>query len=110
MIDDNPQQGGKKGKDKNKDVMGLIEEWLVEINATMLALTGWVDDMDKRIEELKSEGDMEEFRGEMQIAMASVMADFKKELQALQASEVAKDGKLQACKAKDKACKVEVEA
>ena len=83
VTDANPKQCGKKGKDKNKDVMSLVEEWLAEINTTMLALTGRVDDMDRRIEELKSEGDMEEFHGEMQTIMTSMVAHFKKELQAL---------------------------
>jgi len=58
IDDDNPQQGGKKGRDKNKDVMTFVDERLVEINTTMSALTGKVDDMDKRIEELESEGDV----------------------------------------------------
>jgi len=35
---------------------------------------------------------MEELCGEMQVAMTSMVADFKKELQVLQASEAAKDG------------------
>jgi len=26
------QQDGKKGKDKNKDVVSLVEEWLAEID------------------------------------------------------------------------------
>ena len=57
---------------------------------------GRVEDMDKRIEEFKSMGRMDELHGEMQAAMSSVVADFKKELQALQASGAAKDGELQA--------------
>jgi len=40
--------------------------------------------------------------------MSTMAADFK-ELQVLQASKVAKNGKLQACKAKVEACKAEIE-
>ena len=94
VTDVNPQQGGKKGKEDNKDVMGLVEEQLVEINTTMSSPMGRVDDMERRIEELGSEGDMEEFHREMQMVMNSVVATINKEIQALRASEVAKDGKL----------------
>ena len=52
MIDANSQQGGKKGKDKSKDVMGPIKECLVEINTTMSALMGRVDNIDRHFEEL----------------------------------------------------------
>ena len=66
VTDVNPQQGGKKGKDKaNKDVMGLVEERLGEVNAFMSTLTGRVEDMEKCIEELESEVEMDELRGEM---------------------------------------------
>lgn len=84
MTDANLQQGGKKGKDKNKDVMGLVEELLAEINNTMSPLMGRVDAIDRRIKKLKSKRDMEELRGEMQMAMTSVVADFKKEIQAFE--------------------------
>lgn len=69
------QQGGKKGKGKgkNKNAMGLVEELLVEINSTMSALTGRVDDMDKRLEELESKGDIEKLRREMQATINSVV-------------------------------------
>jgi len=76
----NPQQGGKKGKYKNKDVVALVEERLAEINITIAALTGGVDDMDKCIEELQSKADMEELRGEMQAVVNSVVADFNMEV------------------------------
>jgi len=36
--------------------------------------------MNRRIEELESEGDMEELRGEMQMAITSVVTNFRKEL------------------------------
>jgi len=61
----NPQQGGKKSKDKNKDLSVLVDENLVEINHSMSDLTGRVDDVEKRIEELKSMGDFEELCGEV---------------------------------------------
>ena len=51
-----PQQGGKKGNDKNKDVMALVEEKLGD--ATMTALTGRVEDMDQCIEQFESIKDM----------------------------------------------------
>ena len=59
VTDANPQQGGKKGKDKDDNVMGLVKERLAEVNNTMSALTGKVDDMDRLLKELESEGDME---------------------------------------------------
>ena len=58
----NPQQGGKKGKDKNKDLLVPIDDKLAEINHSMSDLTGRVDDMEKCIEELESMGDFEELR------------------------------------------------
>lgn len=61
-----PQQSGKKGKDKNKDVIVLMEDRLAEFNTIMSTLTGRIEDMDKRIEEFESDGDMEELRGEIQ--------------------------------------------
>ena len=33
-------QGGKKGKDKNKDLAVLVDERLMEINNSMATLTG----------------------------------------------------------------------
>ena len=85
----NPQQGGKKGKDKNKDLAILVDDKLAEVNDFIITLTGRVDEMEKRIEELKSEGDLEELCGEMQVAINSVVADVNKEVQALRASEAA---------------------
>ena len=108
------QRGGKKGKDKNKDMMVLVNERLVEINTSISTLTGSIKDMDKPIEELESKGDMEELSVKMQAAMNSIVADINKEIQTFCAS---KDGKLQACKAEVEAfkakvgdCKAEVEA
>jgi len=60
----------------------------------MSALTGKIEDIGKRIEELESTGDIDELCEEIQAAMSSIVANFKKELQALQASKAAKDGKL----------------
>jgi len=62
---DNPQQGGKKGKDNNKDLLVLVDHKLAEINHSMSNLTGRLDDMEKRIEELESTRDFKEFRVEM---------------------------------------------
>ena len=55
----------------------------MEFNTTMSTVTARVEDMDKSTEELQSEGDMEELRGETQVAVNSVVADFKREIQAL---------------------------
>jgi len=71
----NLQQGGKKGKDKNKDLAVLVNDKLAEVNDSIITLTGRVDEIKKRIEELDSEGDLEELRGEMQVAVNSVVAD-----------------------------------
>ena len=112
VTDANPQQGGKKGKDKNKDVVALVDEKLAEINSSMSALTERVDDMDRRLEELESEGDMEGLCGEVKAAMISVGDEFRKELHALQASKAFKDDELkvevEACKAEVEACKATV--
>ena len=83
----NPQQGGKKSKDKNKELAVLVDDRVAEINASIITLTGRVDEMEKRIEEVESEGDLEELRGEMQVAVNSVVADVNKEVLALRASE-----------------------
>ena len=80
VTDANSQQHGNKGKDKNKVVVGLVEERLAEINNTMSTLTGKADDMDRRVEGLESEGGMEKLRGETQMAMTSVVVDFKGEI------------------------------
>ena len=61
VSDVNSQQGDKKGKDKNKDVMGLVEERLVGINSSMSAWTGRVDDIDKCIVEIESKEDQRSF-------------------------------------------------
>lgn len=47
---------------------------------------------------------MNEFHGEIQADMSSMVADFEGEIQTLQASEAARDDKLQACNAKVEAC------
>jgi len=100
----NPQQGGKKSKDKNKDLSVLVDDKLAEINHSMSNLTGKVDDMEKRIEELESTGDLEEFHAEMQEAVKSLASNVDEEVRAL------RDGDLQACKAEVVACKSEIEA
>ena len=53
----------------NKNVVAFVEERLPEINTSMSTVVGTVDNMDKRIEELKLEGDIEELRWEMQVAV-----------------------------------------
>ena len=59
----NPQLTGKKGKDKNKDMMVLMDDGLMGFNSTMSTLTDKVEDMDKQIEELESVRDIEELCG-----------------------------------------------
>ena len=64
----------------------LVDDKLADVNNSIITLTGRVDEMEKRIEELESEGDLVELRGEMQVAINSVVADVNKEAQALRAS------------------------
>jgi soluble cytochrome b562 len=88
----NPQQGGKKNKEK-KELASLVDDKLAEINHSVSTLTGRVEDVEKRIEELESTGDMEEFCLEMQEAVKSLASNVDDEVRAL------RDGELQACKA-----------
>jgi len=60
--------------------------------------------MGKRIEELESTGDLEEFREEMQEAVKSLASNVDEEVRAL------RDGELQACKLELVACKSKIEA
>ena len=83
--------------------MALVEDRFVEFNTTMSTLMGRVEDIDNHIEELKSMGDMEELRGEMETAMSSMVPNINKEIRSFQASEAANDGKLHAFKAEVKA-------
>ena len=106
----NPQQGGKKGKDKNKDLAVLVDDKLAEVNNSIITLTGRVDEMETRIKELESEGDLEELRGEMQVAVNSVVADVNKEILALRASKVAQEEELKACRAEVESYKAKIEA
>ena len=48
----NPHQGGKEDKDKNKNIMVLADERLAEMYTSMSTLTTRVEDMNKCIEEL----------------------------------------------------------
>jgi len=91
VTDTNPRQGGKNDKDndKTKDVMVLMEDRLAVFTNSMSALTSRVEDMDKRIEDIESMGDMNELCGEMQVAMSSVVVDFKREIHALRLLEAA---------------------
>ena len=79
----NPQQGEKKSKDKNKELSVLVDDRLAEIKDSTVTLRGRVDEMAKCIDELKSEGDIEELRGEMQVAVNSIVANVTKDVQAL---------------------------
>jgi len=73
-----------------------VEERLTEINNSMTTLMDRVDDMDKRLEELESIRDFEELCREVQVAVNSVIANVNNEIQALKASETAKNAKIQA--------------
>ena len=59
----NPQQGGKKGKDKNKDLAVLVDDKLTEVNNSIITLTGRMDEMKTRIKELEFEGTWKSFVG-----------------------------------------------
>jgi len=106
----NPQQGGKKGKDKNKDLAVLVDDKLAEVNNSIITLTGRVDEMETRIKELESEGDLEELRGEMQVAMNSIVIDVNGEIQALRASKAAQEEELKVCRVEVESYKKKVEA
>ena len=84
----------KKGKDKNKDMVSLVDERLAKINDYMATLTSSVDDMDKRIEEPKSMGEFEGLLGDMQAVVNSMIAGVNKEIQEPWASEATNDAKL----------------
>ena len=70
----NPQQGGRKGKNKaNKVVAGLVNERLEKVHASMSTLMGGVEDMEKCIEELSFVVDTDELRWGMQSVMTSFL-------------------------------------
>jgi len=54
----NPQ-GGKKSKDKIKDLTVLVDERLIEIANSMATLAGKVDHIEKYLDELESTRDFE---------------------------------------------------
>jgi len=56
-ISSTPQQSAKKGKNKNKDMMVLVEDRLTEFNTTMSSLIGRVGNMDKQRGARAREGD-----------------------------------------------------
>ena len=58
------QQGAKKGKDNNKDMMGRAEEKLVEINISVSASMGTIKEGQVQ-EQLESKEDTEELHAEM---------------------------------------------
>ena len=82
-TDGSNPQGGKKGKDKNKDLAVLMDKRFADINNSRATLTDRVDDMEKPLKELESMGDFEEHRGEVQVAMNVMLVDVNKEVQAL---------------------------
>jgi len=102
------EQGGKKGKDKNKDLSVLVDNRLAKINNSMTTLMGRVDDMDKRLKELEFMRDFEELRGEVQVAVNFTVANVNKEIQALKASKAAKDAKIQVYEARIKALEAQL--
>jgi len=104
------QQGSKKGKDKNKDLAVLVNEKLAEVNNSIITLTGRVDKIEKHIEELESEGDLEELCGEMQVAVNSIVANVSKEVQALRALKATQEEELTAYRAEIATYKTRVEA
>ena len=59
-----------------------MDERLADINNSMGTLTGRVDNMDKRFEELESIGDFEELHGEVQDTVNCMVADVNKGIQA----------------------------
>ena len=77
---DNPQQGGKKSKDENQDLTVFVDNRLAEINDSIITLMGRVDEMEKRIEELESEGDVEELHEEIEVAVNSIEANVTKDV------------------------------
>ena len=81
----------------------LVDDSFLEFNNSIVTLMGRVDEMEKSIEELESEGDVEELRGEMQVAEKSMAANVTKYVQALRASQ-------DVCKSEVEAYKTKVEA
>jgi len=77
------KKGGKKGKDKNNDVIALVEDRIAEFTTTMSTLTGRAEHMDKYIKELEFVKNIEELHGAMQAAMIFVVVDIHREIQAI---------------------------
>jgi len=109
-VIDADNTGRKKGKDMDKDLVVFVDERLVEISNSMSTLIGRVDDMKKHLEEIELVGDFEEFRGEAQVAVNSVVVDATKEVQALQASKGTQQEELRAGRVEVEAHKTRVEA
>jgi len=57
------QQGGNNDRDKNKDLLVLVDERHMKINNSMATLTGRVDDIEKYLEKIESMGNFEGFCG-----------------------------------------------
>ena len=101
-------QGAKKGKDKNKDLTILVDDKLAEVNNSIITLTGRVDEIRDSHQGARVRGDLEELRGEMQVAVNSVVADVNGEIQALRASKAAQQEELRACRAEVESYKTRV--
>ena len=96
----NSQRGGKKGQDKNKDVMVLDEKRLAEINTTTSSRLDRVKVISKRNKELEFDGDVDDLCVVMQEEMNLIVVNINKEIHTLRAFEDTEDGELQACNAK----------
>jgi len=58
----------------------LVDERLAKITSSMATLTSRVDDMEKHLEKLESIRDFEELRGEVQVAINSMLANVNQEV------------------------------
>ena len=85
-----------------------MDERLTEINKSMTTLTGRVDDMNKFLKEMESMGDFKLLRGEVQAKVKSMVANVNNEIEALKASEAAKDAKIQAHEARMEALEAQL--
>ena len=77
----------------------LVDDRLTEINDFIVTITSRVDKMEKRIKELEFKGDVEELRGEMQVAVNSMTANVTKNVEAFMAKVEALENQLQMCMA-----------
>jgi len=110
VTDAGNPQGGKKSKDKNKNLVVLVDERLAEITDSTATLTGRMDDIEKHLEELESTEDFEEIHGEVRAAINSIVVNVNQEVQTLRASKAAKEEEFKDCRAQVEASKSRVEA